>query len=139
MQRSLWTVGFALLALGAGCSGGSPASLKGKVSYDGQPVDNGGILFLPADESSGVKLAAAIENGEYVIPAERGAVPGVYRVEIRWSKKTGKQIPSADPGMTVEETKEALPAQFNTNSTLSREIKAGENMLDFELSSTAAP
>jgi len=48
----------------------------------------GTISFLPADGADIRISGGPIENGEYVVPEEKGANAGKYRVEIRWSKKT---------------------------------------------------
>jgi hypothetical protein len=115
-----------------GCSGDGRRAVSGEVTLDGEPVNGGSIVFLPAT-GEGIKGAAEIVGGKYVIPAEQGLQPGSYRVEINWSKPTGKQIPSGDPGMLMDERVEAIPAQFNKDSTLTAVITAGENKHNFPL------
>jgi hypothetical protein len=115
-----------------GCSGSGLHAVTGEVSLDGEPIDGGNILFLPT-EGEAKKGAADIVAGKYSIPAQQGLQPGKYRIEIRWAKSTGTQIPSGDPGMMMEERREAVPAKFNAESTLTEQIKAGENKLDFRL------
>lgn len=118
-----------------GCGGsGEGMSVKGKVSLDGQAVDAGSIVFLPSG-GAGSKASAAIEQGQYTVPPEEGLKPGTYRVELSWFKPTGRKIESSDPGIMMDETREAFPAKFNTHSTLTAEITSGENVKDFELSS----
>ena len=118
--------------LATGCSGDGRLAVHGTVTLDGEPVSGGNILFLPVGEG-GTKGAEDIIAGKYAIPPERGLLPGKYRVEIRWAKSTGKQIPSGDPGMMMEERLEAVPAKYNEASTLTAEITAGENKHDFAL------
>lgn len=133
MWRLFFAVSFFCCApLLTGCSGSGLHAVSGEVSLDGEAVDGGNILFLPA-EGEAKKGAAEIVAGKFAIPVQQGLQPGKYRVEIRWAKATGKQIPSGDPGMTMEERVEAVPPQFNTASELTTEIKAGENKLDFKL------
>lgn len=128
----------ALAVVGCGASNTEAVSIQGKVTFDAVPIDSGSISFLPDDGSKRVKVATAIENGHYAVTAGKGASVGSYRVEINWAKKTGRQIPSADPGISTEETIEGLPTQFNTTSTLQREVKPGVNSFDFELDSIGA-
>ncbi len=123
---------WALLLL-TGCSGDGRRAVSGEVSLDGEAVSGGSIVFLPAGGDEGSKGAAEIVDGKYAIPAEQGLPPGSYRVEIRWAKPTGKQVPSGDPGMMMDERAEAMPAKYNTASTLTVEIAAGENKHDFKL------
>jgi hypothetical protein len=71
-----------------------------------------------------------------LIPASEGPVVGRQRVEIRAPRKTGKMIPAPmEPGKTVEEIAESIPKQYNSESTLEEEVKAGKNVLNFELTS----
>lgn len=121
-----------LVAAFAGCNSDNRRAVSGEVSLDGEPVSGGSIVFLPAT-GDGSKGAAEIVDGKYAIPSEQGLPPGNYRVEIRWSKPTGKQIPSGDPGMLMDERLEAMPAKYNTASTLTAEITASENKHDFKL------
>lgn len=117
----------------AGCGSSDQVSIQGQVTFDGQAVGPGSIVFLPDGE--GAKIAAAIEDGKYRIGPERGAKAGNFRVQINWSKKTGRQIASADPGMMMDETVEAIPPQYNRDTTLRQEVKVGDNTIDFDLRS----
>jgi len=118
-----------------GCAGASRVALKGKVTLDGVAVGPGRIAFLPQPGTVSTKAAAEIIDGQYEVRADRVPSPGTFRVEINWSKRTGKQIPSADPGIMTEETVEVIPAMYNSESTLTVEIKPGENIHDFPLKS----
>ena len=123
---------FALLFL-AGC-GPRAATIKGTATFDGIPIEEGSISFLPEPGTESRKASAAILQGAFEVPAERGPMPGKFRIEISWVKKTGKKIASADPGMPdVDERIEAIPARYNTESTLVREITPGDNKLEFAL------
>lgn len=124
-----------IVAAVVGCGPSNQVSVQGRVTFDGQPVGPGSIVFLPDSGAEGTKVAAAIEDGKYQIGPERGAVPGNFRVEISWSKKTGRQVASADPGIMMDEMQEAIPPTYNTQTTLRRELKAGENVHDFDLRS----
>jgi len=60
---------------------------------------------------------------------------GTSRVEIRWDRKTGKKspgVPPAPPDTMIEETEEAVPARYNTQSELTAEVKPGQNAFNFE-------
>ncbi len=132
--QSFRTVACCVLICCVGCGKTPAPSVKGKVTFDGEGVANGGIVFLPL-EKGGSRAAAPIEQGTYALSPEDKLVPGKYRVEISWRKPTGKKIASADPGITIDETREAVPAKFNTDSKLTAEIGSGEVVKDFELKS----
>lgn len=130
--------GFVALTALAGC-GGSGAALhgvSGKISLDGEAIAQGSITFVPAADTQGPSGGSNIENGTYQVPREKGLVAGNYRVEIRAQRPTGRQIPAqspAPPGTMIPETKEAVPANFNTASELQVEIPSPKNTLDFQL------
>jgi hypothetical protein len=118
-----------------GCGGGG--RIEGTVTFDGQPVDGGTIAFIPTTGSGNV--AGQITNGKYSLESPSLA-PGTYKVEINWMKPTGKQIPNkSDPGTNVDEVKQVIPMEYNTQSKLSAEIKSGSNAgVNFDLKSGGA-
>jgi len=61
-------------------------------------------------------------------------VPGKDKVEVNWNKKTGRKMPTGD-GDPVAETKEGLPAQFNSATTQTAVVKSGSQTIDFPLTS----
>lgn len=131
--------GFLLLALLASGCGGGYAAVQGTVTLDGAPVDTGYLTFVPTDAALGPSGRASIANGRYAMDASGQLKPGAYRVEIYAQRKTGKKIRAgspAPPGTMIDEEVEAIPAKYNTQTTLTREAKAGGNTFDFDLSST---
>jgi hypothetical protein len=65
-----------------GC-GGSAASISGDVTYNGEPVGNGYITFLPADGKAPT-AGGEIENGHYQVDS---ITPGPKQVKIEAVKK----------------------------------------------------
>jgi hypothetical protein len=125
----------AVIALaGLGCSSDSDRShVQGAVSYNGEPVDDGGIGFLPDEGNpSQFKATGQIVDGRYNLDNKRGPFPGKYRVEIYWNKKTGRTI-TGRSGATKDERRQALPAKYNERTELKVEVKPGNNTLDFDL------
>jgi hypothetical protein len=110
----------------AGCGGSGQAAVEGTVTYDGQPID-GAIAFVGGERSAG----AAVIAGKYEIPAETGPLPGDYKVQIRWQKKTGKKF-KTDAG-EFDDAKEGLPAKYHDATTLTATVKGGKNVIDFNL------
>jgi len=130
--REIFILTICIVVCLAGCTAEKTASIYGKVTLDNEPVASGSIVFLPSS-GPGKKAAAAIENGLYSIAAADKLPPGSYRVEISWRKPTGRQIPSADPGIMTDERREAVPARYNTESTLTADITTGDVEKNFEL------
>ena len=105
------------------------------MSFDGQAIDDGMVVFIPEAGEKRSKVAAQIVNGNYTVEPGRGLLAGKYRVEVTWMKKTGKKASTADGPELREEKAQALPAKFNKETTLTAEIPAPGNKLDFQLKS----
>lgn len=105
----------------------------GEVTFDGQKIDKGSILFIPLDGKS-IKTGGPIADGRYEISAEKGPVPGKHRVLCFWEKATGKTYVDRDSGDTYPVRKEGLPAKFQSDSSpLEIDFHSGEKTYDFHL------
>lgn len=105
--------------------------MQGEVKLDGEPVNDGSISFYSTTGDE--RIASSIEGGKYKISISDRFPPGTYRVEVSWLKPTGRKIASREPGIMSDEKQEVIPAQYNSQSTLTKEIKAGDNQYDFLL------
>ncbi|WP_417386606.1 hypothetical protein [Gimesia sp.] len=124
-----------------GCFGGSAeyierAAVSGSVTFDGKPLPEGSIQFVPDVDSAGKpvrgKMAQAlIKDGSYSLSAEEGPAVGNNKVLINATRKTGKFQES--DGQKTEIMQQYIPARYNTQTTLQYEVKAGENTADFTL------
>lgn len=70
-----------------GCGGGpgdGKYSLEGKVTYKGQLVPRGQIIFAPdsSKQNQGPGSVAPIEQGRYATYADKGIIGGPYRIRI---------------------------------------------------------
>jgi hypothetical protein len=126
-----------ILVLMAGCAAGErPTHVHGTVTIDGEPLEDGFILFVPAEGTPGPAVSSDIKDGSFAISAEQSVPIGNHHVEIRGRRKTGKQIdavPPAPPGTKIDEWVEAVPPRYHRESTLECEIKLGDNLLVFDL------
>jgi hypothetical protein len=111
------------------------AAVAGKATLDGAPIAAGSITFCPTRDTKGPTTGGSIEDGQYAIPAAKGPIVGRNRVEIHATRKTGRKVqaPMSERGVLTDEIVEAVPARYNSNSTLEHEIKPGDNTLDFNL------
>jgi hypothetical protein len=113
-----------LLMIWAGCGGNrrqQVAPVRGRVTLDGQPLPHAGIEFrAPGKPPSG---GFTEENGNHELIFKRGV----------------KGAPIGINGVTIlEDTQmthrpQRVPARYNENSELSREVKSGDNEIDFDL------
>lgn len=144
MYLSLRSTHFALIfcsLIVCGCSGGSSehierAGVSGTVTYDGKPLPEGTIQFVPDVDAAGKPLRgkavqAVITDGAYSLEADKGPAVGTNKVLISAVKKTGK-FEEAD-GQKTEILKQYLPSQYNSETTLKFDVKAEPNTADFSL------
>ena len=130
------TLGMMGLVLGIvlGCGGESGPStypVIGNVTLDGTPVERGQIAFR--DPSGQVPSAGAeITDGSYSLESQ----PGNMRVEITARREVPGKFEESNPGEKVPLLEQYIPSQFNTDSELTREIKAEANEFNFELKSS---
>ena len=118
--------GFALLSIGCGGGDGiERVAVSGKVTFEGQPVEDGFITFTPI--GSGVQSGARILNGEYEATGPRGSIPvGKYQVRISWLKED----PSLQvDGMPVPPQVNLLPPKYDTESELELEVPSGQRTM----------
>jgi hypothetical protein len=111
--------------------------VEGKVSLDGEPVDGGVIIFTQGTGPGSDKGNAPIQGGKYVVAGEaaKNLTPGSYTVQIHWIKRLAKSGPDQPNADTNPAVKEFIPPQYNSKSTLTKEIALGTNNLDFDLKS----
>jgi hypothetical protein len=133
-RHNIISVAVALVVvLACGCSGSSPqrAPVSGTVKVDGRPLERGVITFIPVEGTQGPGAGGEITDGEFALDQAAGAVVGTNRIEIRGFRKTGRKINVM--GSTIDEEIQAVPAEYNDKSTLTRPINDGANGLDFDL------
>ncbi len=124
----------------AGCgSGGLGVAVSGKVSLDGQPIQDGTIQFVPIEGTQGPTAGGTIKEGAYSIPRDGGPVPGKYRVEISSfadvKDATEKEMagalfgrPATDMPKTAQVQKirkNIVPTKFNETSELKTDVPQG--------------
>jgi len=132
---SPWFIGIALSCVGCSDAGPRRAEVSGQVTLNGQAIAEGVIRFLPIEGTIGPETGGIITDGKYEISRQRGPIVGMNRIELRASKKTGRKIqdPTGRPGVLTDEFAELFPDNFNANSKLTREIKDGPNILNFDI------
>ncbi|MCH2129085.1 MAG: hypothetical protein MK179_08070 [Pirellulaceae bacterium] len=127
VNRNCLVVMVATLLMGCGPSGPKTYSVSGTVSLDNQPLETGKIFLIdPAGRLD--SDVGDIADGKFKFRAK----PGSKRVELRAERQTG-EISHFGGAVTAE----ALPARYNSQSTLTEEVttNAKENVYTFELQS----
>ncbi|MFO0926319.1 MAG: hypothetical protein U0736_04670 [Gemmataceae bacterium] len=122
-SRLVVAVGLLILCA-CGDSGPKRYRVAGTVRYKDQPLKSGLINFIP-DGAQSPAGGAPIVDGRYEIAVARGLLAGKYRVSIS-APTGGVAVKEGEaPGVSGKETRETLPARYNTQSELTAEIKPG--------------
>jgi hypothetical protein len=127
-----FSVPWLLFVTTMGCTRSNRAGVDGQVTLDGKVVEGGSISFIPTRDNPGPAAFSLIKAGSYLIPPETGPGLGINRVEIRWSRKSGRK---AAENPALDEMEEAIPIRYNSESELTANLKPGKNQLDFTLDS----
>ena len=142
-ERRLIAVVIAAACLAAGCNRGGEglAVVKGKVNYNGKPVPNGTINFLPDDGNKPSATGEIQADGSYALTtfqsnhASEGAVIGKHKVVIvamqdMASRLPEERIPLPPPIVPIKYTSPAT-------SDLTATVEDKENQIDFDLQDAA--
>jgi hypothetical protein len=123
-----------LVLLLVGCRRGPQlAPVSGTVKLDGKPLALAEVTFQPENHSR-ASHGVADASGHYVLRYNRdemGALVGPHSVQIR--SATEVTLPNGK----FELRPQLVPPRYNSQTELRREVKAGGNEFDFELSSKA--
>jgi hypothetical protein len=110
-------------------------AVSGRVTWKGQPLDQGTIEFAPTEGQEAQPAVLLIKDGRYELPRPPGLALGSYQVRI--SSRQGKaprrtDIPDAD--LADPTVKERIPPRYNLKTELKAEVKkGGGNTFDFKL------
>lgn len=128
-RSQLYMVAALLLAvvLLPGCSGDAGperGEVTGRVTLDGQPLKGATVRFHPDEGRPSVDETDS--DGRYTLRytmQKSGVLVGTHKVRITTARER------EDGSLTTEH----VPAQYNTQSELVREVESGNNVFDFEL------
>jgi hypothetical protein len=117
------------LSLFAGCSRSDLGTVRGTVTVDGEPAKVGAISFFAVDGRAPT-AGARIVDGKYTAQVH----PGLCVVQIRVSKVVGSKKLYDTPDSPVREVwAEILPAKYNNNTQLKLDVKRGENIQEYAI------
>ena len=107
------------------------------MTFDGQAIASGAILFEPATLESGTAVGATIKDGTFTISRAQGAVPGLYRVRI-YASSGVQALPAKDQSdRATHPMVERLPPQYNAQTELRATVSPhSPNHIRFDLYSS---
>jgi hypothetical protein len=115
----------------AGCGTGNDlAKVVGKVTLNGQPLEDATVEFQPTASGGSPSSGVTDAKGRYELMytfSRSGAMPGEHVVSIRTA---GTYFD--DQGNELERP-ERVPARYNDQTDLKRTVQPGRNTIDFRL------
>jgi hypothetical protein len=128
----------ALLLCACGCQ--QSASVNGTASYDGKPIENGAVTFMPVD-GHGPTFGARIRDGRYEVEnAHLGkSVARVEGIDVSNTPKSTEEL--------IKKSIEADPEQYTAfdyvpleaiGNMQEVEIQPGAQTIDFKLKPPAS-
>jgi hypothetical protein len=116
---------------GCGSSGPEKYTVSGTVTFDGQPVADGEIIFSAEAGGKGTD-GGKIVNGQYTLQA----LPGKKVVRVMAMREVPGKFDESNPGEKVPFKEMYIPDKYSGRSELKAEITAGgKNQFDFPLTS----
>lgn len=141
---ALCLAALAMLAVLPACSKAiKTEGVTGVVTYNGEPLADATVKFIPTDATGSQSYGKTNEKGEYKLQtllgaADAGTTPGEYKVTVDCIEtvETGNMI--EENGEEKEETiaKSLIPEKYNNAETsgLTATVAPGDNTINFDLS-----
>ena len=126
-------ISLALTGCGGSSDGTQLAAVAGKVTLDGQPLAKATVTFQP--DSGAPSVGMTDSSGYYKLEFSTTRSGAIADVKHTVRITTGEKGIVDDKGKTVGGTPEKVPAKYNTNTELTKDVKSGKNTIDFELKS----
>jgi hypothetical protein len=117
-------LGLSVLAVVVGCGGGpKTTTVAGTVTFNGQSVDDGTVVFEPAEGKKAVTVAV-VKGGQYSQPVP----PGSYKIKVYWPK-----VPTPGSTNPYKEAGERIPEKFNQKTNLTLDVGSDTLQKNWEL------
>jgi hypothetical protein len=126
-------------ALLSGCGGDrGPARVvvSGSVSYNGKPISEGIIRFVPDKSASKPTMATVIKDGKYNADGLGGVPTGTHKVQIEAMRRIGNEPSGNSSSLHAGgNLQQFIPKKYNAISQLEITVPSGSGKItkDFEL------
>jgi len=116
------------------------AAVHGRVTWQGTPLSEGIIRFVPLEKGKGGKTSVNIHDGAFEVDAYNGPVVGEHRIEIASTDDGGFAMDDEKAFERLRELKirkfdvVIIPPIYNLRSILTETVSADSpNQFDFQL------
>ena len=131
-----------ILTFASGCSDSGPKlhPVSGRVTLDGQPLANAGVMFFPRGSTLGNACIGMTDtNGKYILKPEKrngtGAPEGEFAVTISKMKDPPAKAKAGEPAAAETGLEETLSAKYwdSAKTILKATVPMGGTKIDFSL------
>lgn len=140
---ALLLVALAALTVLPACSNAiKTEGVSGVVTYNGEPLADANVKFIPTDSTGSQSVGKTNEKGEYKLQtllgaADAGTTPGEYKVAIDCVEtyETGDMIEENGEEKPETIAESLIPAKYNNAETsgLTATVAPGDNTINFDL------
>lgn len=120
---------------GCGDSGLDTVPVSGTVSYDGKPLNNGMVRFVPVEEDGLLATGKIGPDGSFTLGTRgtSGVQVGEYKVSVQ-SNIIDESVPAKDRELGIGGKESAIPEKYNDPATSGlTETVDGSRTIDIEL------
>lgn len=130
-------LGLTSFGCGSAEQGPERVIVTGNVTFDGKPVSQGEIWFIPAAGREAPQAGAIIKEGQYRVENKGGVPIGACQVKITADRPQADVKIVSDGGPEEVPTTQYLPARFNEKTELTVEIESSSEPVNqnFDLKS----
>ncbi|WP_437186968.1 carboxypeptidase-like regulatory domain-containing protein [Planctomicrobium sp. SH668] len=123
----------AVAILMAGCGSSTPNGVvSGKVTFEGEPVTEGSVLFVPQDTKFGGE-APINADGSYSIKTQIGGLPpGKYLVAVQLPR-VEMGATKRSPGTMMPKEVDNIPKIYRSSKTSGLEIQVPAGGVSFDI------
>lgn len=107
--------------------------VSGVVTLDGQPVEKAVVYFYP-DGGGRSSMAETQPDGRYELiykGTQKGAKIGTHTVTLTTATESSRD----ESGKVIKGNPEKFPKEYTVDGTVKREVKAGKNEFNFDVTS----
>ena len=126
---TLTTIGVLITVVFVGCGGGpKTAPVTGKVTYRGQPLQFGSVMFQP--EQGPVAKAQIESDGSFTLSTDGkpGAVLGPHKVRVSCFESQSPNPPATPPGQEPTLGRSLIPQKYTNFAASGLEFTVTEDM-----------
>jgi hypothetical protein len=95
-----------ILALCAAGCGGKPVNVTGTVTFDGTPLPNAIVKFIPTEKGGREATGVTNADGTFQLEtftAKDGVLPGDYKVTVEYQEPVVQtEVPATKPGQSMK-------------------------------------